>query len=92
MNTDTQTVVEPAAQTVVATPEELLQKALAATRPDPAKKGARGKFRQNIETIRALRRRQFSYTQIHKFLNENGLKCSYIGLVLFCKGAFNKKG
>jgi hypothetical protein len=72
----------------IVSPQELLERASIVAKPT---KASRSKLAAHIETIRSLRCRQFSYTQIHRFLNENGMKCSYIGLIYFCHKNFNKK-
>ena len=76
---------------IIMSPEELLVKATAAIRPEPKLRGRKRKFKAHAETIRVLRRRRFNFAQIRRFLNENGVPCSYAGLVNFCKLNFKKK-
>ncbi len=76
-------------QTIVS-PQDLLEKAVSIPKPEKKSRG-KAKFKFQVETIRTLRVRNFSYAQIYRFLNDNGFKCSYIGLVSFCHKNFNKR-
>lgn len=81
-----ETIIEtPATET---SPAQLFEKAASLVVKESRHRGAKSKFKAHIDTIRSLRCRKSSYAQIHRFLNENGVKCSYIGLVSFCRMNF----
>lgn len=45
------------------------------------KRGRKSKFDLVYNSVVLMRRRRFSWKQIHETLNEGGLKCSYLGLM-----------
>jgi hypothetical protein len=66
--------------------EIMLNSAKTWKKPTPKPKGKTSKFTQFIDVIRYLRSyRHMSYDDITLFFNENGLKCTYSGLLNFVK-------
>jgi hypothetical protein len=57
---------------IISSPQDLLEKSIFV-----ARLSSKVKFSYRAETIRQSKRRRFGYTQIHKFLNDNGVKCFY---------------
>jgi hypothetical protein len=72
--------------TITLTPKEMMLNAAKTWKIQNKAKGKVSKFVEHLDTIRYLRSsRHMSYQQITKFFNENGLNCTYGGLMNFVK-------
>lgn len=49
------------------------------------KRGRKSSFDKVYDSVILMRRRRFTWKQIHETLNEGGLKCSYQGLLVWRK-------